>query len=190
MKLLVHPNLVQLAEIIDDDSSRMLYLVMEFCELGPVMQYNPSTSRFTSKLTGGVLLEGSASHIFNQLLSGLAYLHLNHIAHRDIKPDNMLIGIDGVLKISDFGVSSHFAEEKSKLSVGLRQLARSKSRGAVNKTEGTYIFWSPEMCQESASKYSAYMSDIWAASVCLWIFIFGRVPWFNPDVLQLFHLIR
>jgi [calcium/calmodulin-dependent protein kinase] kinase len=190
MKLLLHPNLVKLCEIIDDEQSKFLYLVMEYVDLGPIMQYNASTGTFTCKLTGGVLLESMASRLFAELLSGLSYLHLNHIAHRDLKPDNLLVNCKGQLKISDFGVSSHFAEEKIKMSVGLRQLARSKSRGAVNRTEGTWPFWSPEMCQESAAKYSAYMSDIWAASVCLWVFVFGKLPWYNVDVLHLFKLIR
>lgn len=46
------------------------------------------------------------------------------------------------------------------------------------------------MCQESGAGYSAYMSDLWAAGVCLWIFIFGKLPFFNADVVQLFSMIR
>lgn len=39
-------------------------------------------------------------------------------------------------------------------------------------------------------RYSAYMSDVWAASVCLWIFIFGKLPFYHPDVVKLFTMIR
>jgi len=60
----------------------------------------------------------------------------------------------------------------------------------VGKTEGTFPFYSPEMCKENASVYSAYMSDVWAASVCLWIFIFGKLPFYHPDVVKLFTMIR
>ena len=61
----------------------------------------------------------------------------------------------------------------------------------VLKTEGTFPFFSPEMCQEAPSAhYSAYMADTWAACVCLWIFIFGELPFQHQDVTELFRLIR
>ena len=123
-------------------------------------------------------------------MSALAYLHKNFIAHRDLKPDNLLVNFNGTLKVTDFGVSSHFTEEKRKTAINLRQLARSKSRGIVSKTEGTFPFYSPEMCAESGVGYSAYMSDLWAAGVCLWIFVFGKLPFFHSDVVQLFSMIR
>lgn len=58
-------------------------------------------------------------------------------------------------------------------------------------TEGTFPFFSPEMCSnDSNSAYSAYLSDMWAASVCLWIFIFGELPFYHTDLSVLFDLIR
>eukprot|EP00602_Paraphysomonas_sp_CaronLab_P008538 CAMPEP_0185032380 /NCGR_PEP_ID=MMETSP1103-20130426/20400_1 /TAXON_ID=36769 /ORGANISM="Paraphysomonas bandaiensis, Strain Caron Lab Isolate" /LENGTH=783 /DNA_ID=CAMNT_0027568261 /DNA_START=352 /DNA_END=2703 /DNA_ORIENTATION=- len=190
MKHLVHPQLVKLHEIIDDESSKYLYLVMEYVEAGPIMQFNQMSQTFVCKLTNGVMLECMASRVFRELMSALAYLHMNHIAHRDLKPDNLLVDFNGNLKVTDFGVSSHFSDEKRKAAIHLRHLPRSKSRGIVGKTEGTFPFYSPEMCKENASVYSAYMSDVWAASVCLWIFIFGKLPFYHPDVVKLFSMIR
>lgn len=46
------------------------------------------------------------------------------------------------------------------------------------------------MCSESARSYSAYMADTWAASVCLWIFVFGELPFYHHDVTVLFQQIR
>jgi [calcium/calmodulin-dependent protein kinase] kinase len=62
--------------------------------------------------------------------------------------------------------------------------------GFLSTTEGTFPFYSPEMCMESSSAYSAYMADTWAASVCLWIFIFGVLPFQHTDVTELFNMIR
>lgn len=94
-------------------------------------------------------------HILNEinrsLISGLRYLHERHIAHRDLKPENLLIDSRGVLKVSDFGVSRHFVEERKKDKISLKQLAKSQSRGKVTNTEGTWVFYSPEMCQETSS---------------------------------------
>lgn len=87
-------------------------------------------------------------------------------------------------------MSNHFVQERQKAAVSLKTLARSQSRGAVSKTEGTFPFYSPEMCKENSTSYSAYMADIWAATICLWIFVFGKMPFYHRDVLRLFAMIR
>jgi serine/threonine protein kinase len=111
--------------------------------------------------------------------------------------------VQGNLKLSDFGVSSHFSSDRHKKSISLKDLKKSTSRGEgptlllsephsgiTTKTEGTFPFYSPEMCSETSSSYSAYMADTWAASVCLWIFVFGQLPFYHPDVTVLFQQIR
>lgn len=191
MKMLVHPNLVHLLEIINDEDSKFIYLVLEHVEGGTIMGLDESTGLYVYRLTGRVMGEGTASRTFKDLISALSYLHANHIAHRDIKPDNLLVNFNGQLKLSDFGVSSHFENDRKKSSISLVALARSKSRGSVSKTEGTYSFYSPEMCTvKTVQGYSAYMADVWAATVCLWIFVFGRVPFYHPEVMTLFQMIR
>ena len=154
------------------------------------MVRNSPNESFICRLTGGTLLESTASRIFRDLVNVLEYLHLNHIAHRDLKPDNLLVDFNGNLKVSDFGVSNYFSEEKRKKAVNMKQLSRSKSRGVVSSTEGTFPFYSPEMCRENSGAYSAYVCDVWAASVCLWIFIFGKLPWYSQDIVELFSMIR
>lgn len=195
MKTLNHPNLVRLYEVIHDDEH--IYLVMEFVEGGPIMKYYPATKSFrctlNSRLLGnnrGVMTEDWACKIFRGLISALGYLHERHIAHRDLKPENLLVDLEGNIKVTDFGVSRHFAEERQKTQITLKQLAKSQSRGIVTKTEGTWVFYSPEMCQEIPQTYSAYMADIWAAGVCLYVFVFNVLPFFNSEVRALFREIR
>lgn len=187
---LKHPNLVNLIEVMDSDDSKYLYLVMDFVQLGPVMVYRQSTDSYICKLTDGVMLEGTASRMFRDIVDVLSYLHVNHIAHRDIKPDNILLDASGKIKITDFGVSNHFSLENLKAPKSLRVLPHSESRGRIKETEGTYSFYSPEMCTEGLESHSAYMADVWAASVCLWIFIFGKHPFQKPDIAALFHAIQ
>jgi hypothetical protein len=71
--------------------------------------------------------------------------------------------------------------------------------GAVSSTEGTYPFFSPEMCPceseegglpSSSPLINSYVADVWAASVCLWVFVFGVLPFFREDVSDLFDMIR
>ncbi len=65
--------------------------------------------------------------------------------------------------------------------------------GMLKKTEGTWCFWSPEMCSTSSSDesrgFSGYAADLWAAGVCLYIFTTGRLPFFSLSPSDLFHLI-
>ena len=111
MKKLVHPNLVRLLEV-----SSLVFAMSSspncrFVELGPVMKYDRETNKFTSTVTGGLCEERLAGQYLLDIASGLGYLHLHHIAHRDLKPDNVLLGKLGRCKIADFGVAHYFEED-------------------------------------------------------------------------------
>ncbi|KAL3945119.1 MAG: hypothetical protein SGBAC_000787 [Bacillariaceae sp.] len=60
--------------------------------------------------------------------------------------------------------------------------------GMLTKTEGTWCFWSPEMC-EGSKKFSGYAADMWAAGVCLYIFVTGKLPFFSDIPTDLFDAI-
>lgn len=65
-------------------------------------------------------------------------------------------------------------------------------RGILRNTEGTFAFWSPEMCGTSENKkqrFSGYAADVWAAGVCLHIFATGRLPFFSDNPSELFDQI-
>jgi len=84
---------------------------------------------------------------------------------------------DGTLKLADFGVSKYFGDEENRMT----------DSGIVSDTQGTWPFWSPEICDPDAGEngYSAYAADVWAAGVCLWIFVFGSLPFWDtsPDAI-------
>lgn len=63
-------------------------------------------------------------------------------------------------------------------------------RGLLNKTEGTWCFWSPEMCNSDFKVFSGYAADLWAAGVCLYIFTTGKLPFFSMVPSELFGLIE
>eukprot|EP00588_Corethron_pennatum_P001789 CAMPEP_0194294310 /NCGR_PEP_ID=MMETSP0169-20130528/50243_1 /TAXON_ID=218684 /ORGANISM="Corethron pennatum, Strain L29A3" /LENGTH=780 /DNA_ID=CAMNT_0039043111 /DNA_START=130 /DNA_END=2472 /DNA_ORIENTATION=+ len=60
--------------------------------------------------------------------------------------------------------------------------------GRLSKTEGTYCFWSPEMC-DGRDSFSGYAADMWAAGICLYIFVTGRVPFHDDNPATLFEKI-
>ena len=83
---------------------------MEFVELGPVMKYDRETNKFTSTVTGG-LCEERLGPVFAGYCFGLDIFTFTHIAHHDLKPDNVLLGKLGRCKIADFGVAHYFEED-------------------------------------------------------------------------------
>ena len=60
--------------------------------------------------------------------------------------------------------------------------------GMLSRTEGTWCFWSPEMC-EGSQAFSGYAADMWAAGVCLYIFVTGLLPFYSEIPTELFEMI-
>ena len=220
MKMISHPNLVSLHEVIDIVESDRLYMVIDYLPLGQVMTNIEGTNIYKRipQKEGGPLLEGvtaegyfdeyHAALLFVDIMHGLGYLHSQSIIHRDIKPENVLLDSRGIAKISDFGVAHLFEDEPMITSIekdsdgsqSSRTLSQLQSDAAANmhsmsdmghltKTEGTWCFWSPEMCAEDSFVFSGYACDVWAAGVCLHIFATGKLPFFSEVPMKLFDMI-
>ncbi|CAG9462794.1 unnamed protein product [Pedinophyceae sp. YPF-701] len=156
LKSLDHPNVVHVYEIIDDDRAPHLLCVMEYVEGGPVQVAVCTDADDGSR---EILSETTAGDYFIQLVDGLDYLHSNRVIHGDIKPDNLLLGADGLVRLADFGSASTLAPgQEDKLL-------------AVN---GTPAFLAPEICR--GEEYSGVRADFWAAGVTLYMLLFGRLP--------------
>lgn len=90
---LVHPNIVQAGDIVEDGS--LLAMTMEFIEGEDLL----------GRMRRGPIRPIEAAGILAQVAEGLAAIHAEGIIHRDLKPENILIRTDGLVKISDFGVA-------------------------------------------------------------------------------------
>lgn len=102
-------------------------------------------------------------------------MHAQGVVHRDIKPDNLLLTEDDVLKIVDFGVSEMF--EKA-----------SDMRTA--KSAGSPAFMPPELCVTKHGDVSGKAADIWSMGVSLYCLRFGRIPFERSGVLELYEAIK
>jgi serine/threonine protein kinase len=102
----------------------------------------------------------SARRYLRDILKGLEYLHSEDIVHRDIKPQNVLLLIDGSCKLTDFGTS----EKVAKLS-------------GVASMEGTPQYMAPEATLGNAVK----ASDIWSFGIMMWQLLTGDLPWPRED---------
>eukprot|EP00698_Gefionella_okellyi_P016758 TRINITY_DN4816_c0_g1_i2.p1 TRINITY_DN4816_c0_g1~~TRINITY_DN4816_c0_g1_i2.p1 ORF type:complete len:403 (+),score=70.18 TRINITY_DN4816_c0_g1_i2:108-1316(+) len=164
LKKLNHENVVRLYEIIDDPSSEKLYLVMEHMPGGALM---------SERSTNAPLPEDTVWKYMRDIVSGLEYLHKQKVLHRDIKPSNLLLGADGRVKISDFGVSQLFDGDDDSLT----------------RTAGSPAYTAPEICNQSTSSFSGRAADIWALGVSMHMLLFGRLPFIADSVPDLYHAI-
>lgn len=97
LKELKHPNIVKLWNVVH--SEKKLTLVFEFADQDLKKALDDRGKGFDGPTT--------RSYLF-QLLRGIAYCHQHRVLHRDLKPQNLLINRDGVLKIADFGLARAF----------------------------------------------------------------------------------
>merc|ERR1711917_849 len=94
---------------------------------------------------------------FYNLITGLNYLHSIQIAHRDIKCENCLIGMDGTLKLGDFG------------------LARKVKNGELSKTFcGSSDYAAPELFRQR--EYDPFPADIWSCGIALFVMLSAELP--------------
>ena len=112
---------------------------------------------------------------FRDMILGIEYLHEQGIVHRDIKPDNLLLTENDVLKIGDFGVSEMFEKRNDRLAKGM---------------VGSPAFSAPEVVTLQKRDISGKATDIWAMGITLFCLIFGRLPFVTINIMELYEMIR
>ncbi|KAM4618818.1 SNF related kinase b [Polymixia lowei] len=148
MKLVQHPNVVRLYEVIDTPTT--LYLVMELAEGGDLYDY-------ILRHEGGVA-ERTAKRHFAQIVRAVAYCHQLHVVHRDLKPENVVFfPQQGAVKLTDFGFSNLFQP------------------GTMLATScGSLAYSAPEILL--GEEYDAPAVDIWSLGVILYMLVCGAPP--------------
>ncbi|KAI8092476.1 kinase-like domain-containing protein [Halteromyces radiatus] len=167
LKKLHHINVVKLFEVLDDPNDDSIYMVFEMAHKGVLMSISMDE-------TATPYSEEQARHYFREMILGIEYLHNNDIAHRDIKPDNLLISNDDILKIVDFGVSEMFVKGNDKLV----------------KSAGSPAFMAPELCIARHGEVSGKAADIWSMGVTLYCLVFGHLPYSSSNIIELMDKIR
>ncbi|XP_054739604.1 SNF-related serine/threonine-protein kinase isoform X1 [Anastrepha obliqua] len=148
MKLVQHPNVVRLYEVIDTPTK--LYLVLELGDGGDLYDY-------IMKHEGG-LSEEFARKYFKQILRAITYCHQLHVVHRDLKPENVVFFEKiGVVKLTDFGFSNKFSPGQK-----------------LETFCGSLAYSAPEILL--GDSYDAPAVDIWSLGVILYMLVCGQPP--------------
>jgi len=159
LKVVHHPHIVQLYEIIE--TKKEIYMVTEYAENGELFDFIVKQKQ---------LNESQARILFDQILSGVSYLHKLNIVHRDLKPENLLLDKNNSIKIVDFGLSNRYAQGQ-----------------LLHTACGSPCYAAPEMI--AGKKYHGSTVDVWSCGIVLFAMICGYLPFEDPNTLSLYKKI-
>ena len=146
---LMHPNIVNVYDVGNENGIN--YIVMELVEGITLKKYIEKKARLSVK---------EAISIAIQVSMGIEAAHNNHIIHRDIKPQNIIISKDGKVKVTDFGIAK-----------------AATSNTITSNVMGSVHYTSPE---QARGGFSDEKSDIYSLGITMFEMLTGRVP-FNGD---------
>ncbi len=146
---MMHPNIVNVYDVGEENGTH--YIVMELVEGITLKQYIEKKARLSVK---------EAISIAIQVSMGIEAAHNNHIIHRDIKPQNIMISKEGKVKVTDFGIAKAVT-----------------SNTITSNVMGSVHYTSPE---QARGGYSDEKSDIYSLGITMFEMLTGRVP-FNGE---------
>ena len=150
---LSHPNIVSVYDVGDDNG--LHYIVMELVEGITLKKFIERKGKLEIKEAVGIAI---------QIAQGMEAAHVNHIIHRDIKPQNIIISRDGKVKVADFGIAK-----------------AATSQTVTQNAVGSVHYLSPE---QARGGYSDEKSDIYSLGVTMYEMLSGQVPFAGDNTVS------
>ena len=176
LSMLDHPNIVRLFEVIEDD--KYYNLLEELCTGGELL----------TRAQNNQLKEKDIARIFNQIMSGVAYIHGMGIAHRDLKLENILFSSEkpsSPIKIIDFGFSVFLGKNNENSKEKETENEKKTVYKRLKSKVGTLYYISPEIIKGNYDE----KCDIWACGVILYILLAGYPPFNGNTDKEVYNLI-
>ncbi len=163
----VHANVVRLYESINTHRD-VVVLVLEYMDVGELYRYIEEN---------GPMDEPTAKHTIHQVFAALAYLHKNHVVHRDVKPENVLLSgkYPFVAKLADLGLSRAFAHDQKMATLC-----------------GSPEYCAPEIMEVKSFGKGSYDEkvDIWAAGIVAFVALTAYMPFADDNIILLTKKIQ
>lgn len=153
-----HPHVLNLHNLYEDDTH--LHMVIDLCS---------SDDLHRRVVIRRVIPEPEAAAVFYQLIQAVAHCHRLGVAHRDIKPDNILFDERNRLKLADFGSAELF-----------------KDGELMSGVVGTPYYVAPEVL---AGRGYCEKVDVWSAGVVLYIMLAGFPPFYGDSAVEIFEAV-
>ena len=150
MRGLCHPSVTKILETFE--SEKYMLIIMEYISGGNLQNFVKKRRKLGEK---------TAKILFRQIIQGIKYIHSRGIVHRDIKLENILLDLNNIIKICDFGVGKLI-----------------KPNTILKDQCGTPVYMAPEIIRGAG--YHGFPVDIWSAGIALYIMLSGNLP-FNKD---------
>ncbi|XP_023695740.2 mitogen-activated protein kinase kinase kinase 13 [Paramormyrops kingsleyae] len=150
LRKLKHPNIISFKGVCTQ--APCYCIIMEYCAQGQLYE----VLRAGRKITPRLLVDWASG-----IASGMNYLHLHKIIHRDLKSPNVLVTHNDTVKISDFGTSKELSDKSTKMSFA-----------------GTVAWMAPEVIRNEPVSEKV---DIWSFGVVLWELLTGEIPYKDVD---------
>lgn len=161
---LSHPNIISLHRSFEDATH--IYLIMELCDQGDLFDHVVRDSEINPVRDASFVRKA-----FSEILDAVQYLHDNHVYHRDIKLENILLKLTDnaeeelVTKVADFGLATR---ERMSMEFGC---------GSTTYLAPEHFLEDDQSDQDLEQPYDAAASDVWGLGVMFLALVFGRNPW-------------
>ena len=159
LKKIRHAHVIRLLEVFEDSSK--IFIVMENASGGDLLKYVRNH---------GMIPENKAREFFRQIVYGLGHIHARSVLHRDVKLDNILLDLEGNVKICDFGISKMISKHDF-----------------IKEQCGTPAYIAPEIISNKG--YGGFYADYWSLGVLLYAMLTVDVPFKANSLEQLLAVI-